>query len=342
MILTRTGLETEVLMKGRIAIALMLALPLILGGMLLGSGELEGAAKQVLTVKQVKKGPASLDDAVWQATEAIQIPFEGKEKFEGKKATVTTKAVYTQDSIYFLFKWDDPTLSVTKGAWKYDGQKWAHIKSNEDRISLLFEIERINKFATKGCTVVCHVPQGAPNAKDGKFGTSSAAEKGDLWHWKAARSDPAGFADDTWVTVISEKEGGRKSDAGSGGDKKNMTEDKSKPMYMLAPGKKLGKHGVLLAADAVEIADYSVFKAGDVVTYRMPKQAEGSRGDIKAVSSYADGGWIVMLLRKLDTGNEDDVALNPRKQYSFAMALFDDSGDEDSYDSEVLTLQFKK
>jgi hypothetical protein len=329
-------------MKGRIAIALMLALPLILGGMLLGSGELEGAAKQVLTVKQVKKGPASLDDAVWQATEAIQIPFEGKEKFEGKKATVTTKAVYTQDSIYFLFKWDDPTLSVTKGAWKYDGQKWAHIKSNEDRISLLFEIERINKFATKGCTVVCHVPQGAPNAKDGKFGTSSAAEKGDLWHWKAARSDPAGFADDTWVTVISEKEGGRKSDAGSGGDKKNMTEDKSKPMYMLAPGKKLGKHGVLLAADAVEIADYSVFKAGDVVTYRMPKQAEGSRGDIKAVSSYADGGWIVMLLRKLDTGNEDDVALNPRKQYSFAMALFDDSGDEDSYDSEVLTLQFKK
>ena len=329
-------------MKGRIAIALMLALTLILGGMLLGSGELEGAAKQVLTVKQVKKGPASLDDTVWQATEAIQIPFEGKEKFEGKKATVTTKAVYTQDSIYFLFKWDDPTLSVTKGAWKYDGQKWAHIKSNEDRISLLFEIERINKFATKGCTVVCHVPQGAPNAKDGKFGTSSAAEKGDLWHWKAARSDPAGFADDTWVTVISEKEGGRKSDAGSGGDKKNMTEDKSKPMYMLAPGKKLGKHGVLLAADAVEIADYSVFKAGDVVTYRMPKQAEGSRGDIKAVSSYADGGWIVMLHRKLDTGNEDDVALNPRKQYSFAMALFDDSGDEDSYDSEVLTLQFKK
>ena len=329
-------------MRGRIAIALMLALTLILGGMLLGSGELEGAAKQVLTVKRVKKGPASLDDAVWQTVKAIQVPFEGKEKFEGKKATVATKAVYTKDSVYFLFKWDDPTLSVTKGAWKYDGQKWAHIKSNEDRISLLFEINRINKYATKGCTVVCHVPEGAPNAKDGKFGTSSAAEKGDLWHWKAARSDPAGFADDTWVTVISEKKGGRKSDAGSGGDKKNITADKSKPMFMLAPGKKLGKHGVLLAADAAEIADYSVFQAGEVLTYRMPKQAEGSRGDIKADSRYGYGGWTVMLHRKLDTGNEDDVAFNPRKKYSFTMALFDDSGDEDSYDSEVLTLQFKK
>jgi hypothetical protein len=204
-------------MRGRIAITLMLALTLVLGGMLLGSGELEGAAKQVLTVKRVKKGPASLDDAAWQTAKAIRVPFEGKEKFEGKKATVTTKAVYTKDSIYFLFKWDDPTLSVTKGAWKYDGQKWAHIKSNEDRISLLFEINRINNFATKGCTVVCHVPKGAPNAKDGKFGTSSAAEKGDLWHWKGARSDPAGVADDTWVTMISEKKGGRKGDAGSGG-----------------------------------------------------------------------------------------------------------------------------
>jgi hypothetical protein len=329
-------------MKGRMVISLMLALALVLGGMLLGTDGLEAAAKQTLTAKRVKKAPSGLDDSVWQKAKAVQVPFEGKEKFEGKKASVTTKAVYTNDGIYFLFKWDDPTLSVTKGAWKNDGQKWTHIKSNEDRISLLFEINRINNFATKGCTVVCHVPKGAPNAKDGKFGTSSAAEKGDLWHWKAARSDPAGVADDTWVTVISEKKGGRKGDAGSGGDKKNITADKSKPMYMLAPGKKLGKNGILLAADAVEITDYSVFKPGDVLTYRMPKNAQGSRGDIKAVSRHADGGWTVMLHRKLDTGNDDDVAFNPRKKDSFAMALFDNSGDEDSYDSEVLTLQFKK
>jgi hypothetical protein len=113
-------------------------------------------------------------------------------------------------------------------------------------------------------------------------------------------------------------------------------------MYTLAPGKQLGKHGILLAADAVEITDYSVFEAGDVVTYRMPKNGQGSRADIKAVSRYGYGGWTVMLHRKLDTGNDDDVAFNPRKKYSFGMALFDNSGDEDSYDSEVITLQFKK
>ena len=47
-----------------------------------------------------------------------------------------------------------------------------------------------------------------------------------------------------------------------------------------------------------------------------------------------------MLSRALDTGNEDDVAFNTRRKYNFAMALFDDSGDENSYDSEVITLEF--
>ena len=72
----------------------------------------------------------------------------------------------------------------------------------------------------------------------------------------------------------------------------------------------------------------------------MPKIPQGSRADIKAVSRYADGAWNVILYRQLDTGHDDDTAFNPRKKYNFAMALFDDSGDENSYDSEVLSLQF--
>ena len=304
------------------------------------SHEVTGAGKQSVTVAKVKKAPAGLDDPAWQKAKAVDVHFEGKERFAGKKASVTTKAVYTDQEIYFLFSWKDATRSVTKGAWTYDGQKWSNQQGNEDRISLLFEINRIKNYATKGCAVVCHVPEGAPNAKDGRFGTSSAAEKGDLWHWKAARSDPAGFADDTWVTVISEKKGGRKGDAGKGGDTKNMTDDKSMPKYMLAPDKELVKNDILLASHSVEIKDYSVFKAGDTITYRMPKMPEGSRADIKAASRYTDGSWTVMLYRQLDTGHEDDVAFNPRKKYNFTMALFDDSGDEDSYDSEVLSLQF--
>jgi hypothetical protein len=313
---------------------------LVLCVVFLMSATVFGASKQVLNAAQAKTAPTGLDDEVWEKARAIQVPFEGKEVFAGQKATVTTKAVYTDEGIYFLFKWKDPTLSVVKGAWKFEGDKWAHQKGNEDRISLLFEINRINNFATKGCAIVCHVPEGAPNAKEGRFGTTTAAEKGDLWHWKAARSDPAGVADDTWLTQISDKKGGRKSDAGKGGDLKNEVEDKSVPKYMLAPGKSLAKNDILLAAHAVEIPAGTTFKTGDTLTYQMPEMAEGSRGDIKAESRYANGGWTVMLSRALDTGNEDDVAFNTRRKYNFAMALFDDSGDENSYDSEVITLEF--
>ena len=322
-------------------IGIILVFVLAFGGLiLLNSNEVTGAAKQSVTAAKVKKAPAGFDDPAWQKAKAVSVPFEGKEKFAGKKASVTTKAVYTDKEIFFLFSWQDKTKSVTKGAWAYDGQKWSHQKGNEDRISLLFEISRINNFATKGCAVVCHVPEGASNAKDGKFGTTSAAQKGDLWHWKAARSDPAGFADDTWLTAVSPKKGGRKGDAGKGGDTKNMTADKSMPKYMLAPGKKLAQNDILLVSHAAEISDYSVFKPGDTLTYRMPKMPQGSRADIMARSRYADGSWSVILYRPLDTGHEDDTAFNPRKKYNFAMALFDDSGDENSYDSEVLSLQF--
>ena len=85
-----------------------------------------------------------------------------------------------------------------------------------------------------------------------------------------------------------------------------------------------------------------MFKPGDTLTYRMPNMPQGSRADIKAVSRYADGSWSVILYRQLDTGHEDDTAFNPRKKYNFAMALFDDSADEDSYDSEVLSMPFSR
>jgi hypothetical protein len=327
-------------MKRKSLVVCTAALAMIAGGLLGSQGKLEAAAKQTLTAKQVKQAPSGLDDPAWNAVKAIEVPFVGKEKFAGKQAAVATKAVYSGDRIYFLFNWKDPTLSVTKGAWQYDGDKWMHLKGDEDRITLLFEINRISNFATKGCAILCHVAPGAASAKGGKFGTASAAEKGDLWHWKAARSDPAGVAEDTYVTVIGDKEGGRKGDAGPGGDMKNETDDKAKPKSMLAPGKQLGKNNILLAEDAVEIKDYAAFKAGDGITYRMPIKHEGSRGDIGAVSRYADGAWTVMLSRKLDTAHDDDVAFNTRKNYNFAMALFDDSSDENSYDSEVIGLEF--
>lgn len=319
---------------------------LVLGGGLLGCDQLGGEAQLIITATHVHKAPTSLDDPVWQKVPAVLVPVKGREILGGEEETVFTKAVYNDDSLYFLFKWVDPTRSVIKQSWQFDGEQWVHLKGNEDRIALLFETTRINKFATRGCAVTCHSPADAPR-KDWKLATKTAAEKGDLWHWKAARSAPYNYADDAWLTVAgrpsgSYRETGRVKDRGEGGDVKNQTEDKLRPLYMQNPTKEPLAPGFLLMEEAVKITDYSKFKPGDVIPYRLPKKPAGSRFDVRALSRYADGGWTVMLYRKLDTGHEDDVIFNPRKRYSFAMAVFDDSGSDHSKATQPMTLRFSR
>ncbi len=261
-------------MVRRNGVTLVVALVVVLASSTVIMAPWKAGAADKLTVKAafVDLAPTALDDPAWQKAKVAEVPFEGKEKFKGKKLNVSTKTVYTKDSVHFLLRWKDATRSVTKGAWQYDGKNWSRLKGDEDRIALVFEIDRINNFATKGCTVLCHGPVGAP-AKEFKLATANAAEKGDLWHWKAARSAPYNSADDTWVTVAGEKTG-RKNDAGGGGDAENQTEDKSKPLYMQDPAKKASVPGFLLFEEAIKITDYSVFKAGDTVSYPHAEKAE--------------------------------------------------------------------
>jgi hypothetical protein len=112
--------------------------------------------------------------------------------------------------------------------------------------------------------------------------------------------------------------------------------------YTQDPARKPSIPGVLLLEEAVPIKDYSIFKAGDVVPYRLPVKPEGSRFDVQAESRYAGGRWTVMLHRKFNTGQEDDVVFDVRKRFSFAMAVFDDSGADHSKAARSLALEFKR
>lgn len=297
-----------------------------------------------INAMHVSEAPIGLDDPIWQKAQTVQVPVEGRESLNRAKGVVSTRAVYTDGSIYFLFQWNDPTYSIVKQSWLYDGNQWRHMEGNEDRLALLFEITRIDKFSSKGCAVTCHSPADVP--KEGwRFATQKAAEKGDLWHWKAARSDPYGHADDAWLTVAgnpsgSYRETGRRKDKGHGGDLKNQTADGTKPRYMHDPSRKPASPGFLLTEETIEIKDHSIFRKGDVIPYRLPIRPSGSRYDVKAKSRYRKGQWTLMLYRKLDTGNEDDVSFNPLKRYSFAMAVFDNSGADHSKATQALVLTF--
>jgi hypothetical protein len=138
------------------------------------------------------------------------------------------------------------------------------------------------------------------------------------------------------------RETGRRSDAGGGGDIKNETPDGSRPLYMQDPARKPAVPGFLLLEEAVPISDYSIFKAGDVIPYRLPVKPGASRFDVKAESRHADGRWTVMLQRKFNTSHEDDVVFDVRRRFSFAMAVFDDSGADHSKATRSLVLDFKR
>jgi hypothetical protein len=300
----------------------------------------------VITANYTKTAPSGLDDTGWRKAQAVQLLVEGREKSGSGSGTVTTRALYTDDRLYFLFKWKDPTRSVIKQSWQFDGRKWHHLQGNEDRIALLFEITRINKFATRGCAVTCHSPADMPRDK-WKFATKTAVEKGDLWHWKAARSAPYNYADDAWLTLAgnptgSYRETGRRKDTGAGGDVENQTLDGSRPYYMQDPTIKPAVPGFLLLEESIRITNYSIFKAGNTIPFRIPVKPSGSRFDVKAISRHANGAWMVMLYRKLNTGHEDDVVFNPMKNYSLALAVFDDSGSDHSKATEPMTLKFNR
>ena len=79
-----------------------------------------------------------------------KIVLTGAGSVEGKVIELKTKSVYTKDEILFRFEWPDKDKSMEKNAWKFSGGKWNKIKANEDRLGLVFEINRIDKFATKG------------------------------------------------------------------------------------------------------------------------------------------------------------------------------------------------
>lgn len=316
------------------------------GGLLFTSVPASRAASDrgdmALASATVASAPKDASSPEWQKAKAANLVLTGAGRFEGKKLDLEVKSVHTKDMVFLRYSWPDQEKSMGKKQWSMKNGTWTAKKADEDRLGVVFEINRVNKFATKGCAVFCH--NQSKNPKEWHFSVDTAKEKADLWHWKAVRSNPAGFTEDGYVTTNPKQkpEEGRKRDGGEGKAKGNKTEDKTKPAYMQDPGKKTSVPGSLLTTEAVKITDYSTFKDGDVIPGYMVNPAwSGSFADIKTIGVWENGRWTVFMSRKLDTGNEDDVQFNPRKKYPFGVAVFNDSHEHDSYNSEPLLLSFK-
>ena len=302
-----------------------------------------GTLGTLLLAVLVGLGPAAADEmeiAAKKVTEAPAIDGKVDKIWDGVKATKVTasegpqgdveislKVLYTDKDVYFLFQWPDKTQSLNR-LYEFTGTEWKKLKGVEDQFNLMWDIANTMKeFPAKGCTAACH-------KQDKKIwlSTNGPTERLDVWHWKAQRSNPVGYADDQWLGHELRKEGDEETARGNdaktaGGYSDNWDKDAKRPKYMFKEGVKPGP--ILLKKDAVEIKD-AKFKAGDRLPREVLEKPVGSRGDIEAKGVWDKGRWTLELRRARDTGDkENDIQFtDPNRPYYFGISVHDDADDE--------------
>jgi hypothetical protein len=337
--------------KLAITISLILTIVTILGVVSIGQSPTR-SHEDTLTSKFVTTAPI-LDgdgsDPVWADAEAMTTSND-----------VTMRSVYTNTTIYFLITWSDSTQSDTKHLWSFVEGEWDE-DGDEDRLAIMWNMGNIEGFNSQGCQVVCHMELGGVEGRN-VMKTNADGELGDMWHWKAARSDPVGYADDKWMDdkVASEDEwledahdaaeaahhGDSKDSGGYKDNRQDLDngEDEIRVPKYYEPDA-TGDDARFITSDEVDNGEAKLITAVDLngtLTYSggtVPSTAKipgyilekpiGSRGDVDAGSNYAENKWTIEISRSLNTGSEDDIQFTSTAstaEYFFGVAVFDDSG----------------
>ena len=256
-------------------------------------------------------------------------------------APVALQAAYDTKNVYILAVWTDLTgdESLAKDQWEFDGTDWSRPSGrNEDRIALMFDINASDwTIGGPGCAAYCHV--GETPGDGGRMRTNNAGETLDMWHWKAARSNPLGFADDKhviWAASTDTTTGTRKGDDGSSVDSNNRDGTGTLPAFMAEddPGANATFLVNLLqgSARAVPFDPTASHQAGDTIAGNVLQAAHGSRAGLKAQGSFSAGVWTVILSRPQTTNTPtQDVQFdlsNAANLYDFSAAIFDNAGGE--------------
>lgn len=312
--------------------------------------------KNMLVAKKAAGAPTldgSVDDT-WKAAEPLTVKVVGGRNLPGGTTNVSIRAVYTADTVYFLMQYKDETNSVRRspwqkqadGSWKKLGDPADKGGDNnlyyEDKWAMIWNIGS-PAFEQRGCFSACHTGEGKPF---GNKYTPAAAERLDLWHMKTVRTGPVGQVDDQHVDGTrydkdKAPEAGRKGDPKTGGGYvNNVSDDKKGPKFAL-PGNRPAPPYWILDAEKQPFDD-SKYKAGDEVPGIIVAPFTGDRGDIAARIVHRDGVRTSVFWRKLATGSEFDVQFtDPKKEYAFGVAVFDNAQVRHAYSPGVLRLKFE-
>lgn len=319
------------------------------------------AQDDVLTSVPVDESPVldgMADDVAWETATAMEVGV--RRGANVGETTVMLKSVYTEDMVYFLVMWEDPTQSWMRFPWEMqDDGTWIQLRDPEnmggdenvwyeDKFAFIWEINEIEYWADEGCFAACHRADDGDDESGKPYGnkfTENEDGLGDIWHWKSVRN--VGQLHDQYLDGMRWSEdtpsAGRHSDpSDEGGYSNNVNEDSSAPMFM-GDGDTYGKDGSpghILLEDAVEF-DPSAFEPGDRVPGIVVSPFVGDGGDISGGWMWEDGVWTLEVGRALVTESELDVQFDDMgSEYLFGVAPFDNAQVRHMFHSDPLYFVF--
>ena len=105
--------------------------------------------------------------------------------------------------------------------------------------------------------------------------------------------------------------------------------DEKKVGYKSITADKLrkGEHFLIREQNAVPFDPNAGWKEGDMIPdyFLSGDNAKGSAADNKAIASWKDGTWTVVIVRALGLANADDKALKEGGVYNVGFAVHDDN-----------------
>ena len=269
-------------------------------------------------------------ETFWDDADMVTISDIGGSGFD-----VTVNAKHNGTHIFLFVKWTDDTMDNIRKQWEFNGTHWNNNGFNEDRITFF--------WSNASVTPVCGHYVSSPNP--------AAGFQGDVWHWKATRTGPAGWADDKYFDGT----GRHGDDKDSGGYSDNS---------VVAQMIKLGNSSTEITSVLNNNSVVSSFKSGDlpywdssgsVITWVTGANTSvltdtiggqpttvpvGSRGDVLVGSQHDGSAWYAEYARKLDTGHhDDDIVFSEGNSYSFSVAVHNKSGDAAHYTKTALTME---
>jgi hypothetical protein len=289
---------------------LAVAVALLVGCASPGDGSMNsGGQESKIACGRVTKGPTldgRADDDAWKNAPVVETTVRGVFPANQDKSTsVRIQSVHTDTHVYLLVRWKDETKDDTiHKPWVWDAAKNAYAEGpeREDMFSVAFELS-------------------GPFDADMLSGVEAVW---DVWHWKASRTNPQGFAMDRSHHYTKEQWQGKG---------KSFKAKNGQTIWIARPED---------AGDTVEKKQAAPKEqAGDRVPQYLQPVPSGSAGDVRAKGAWADGWWTLEFERKLDTGHPDDTTFELGRAYKMAVSAHDKTGDMDKA-SGVLEIVFSR